>query len=217
MALSPVSTAGAGVERTGFLIRAPPLQENEAAVPVTGSQVSCPSCGVSFTVDQANIKGSPRESTGGGCGEMSKQPSRNLSSAFEMDDCAPDTAAGSTLTVSASAVGDWSCLENYPGSPCAPYPLVAAEAGPRPTDELAAAFVELRTGGRASLDDEAGSFVADDPRVHAEAQRRRVHDEQGFRFRRDVCVLLETSANTPEAALEPETEDDVLRPAELAW
>lgn len=168
-------------------------------------------------------RSSPRASTlDDGCGICSKPPSRNLSSAFEMDDCAPEAAAGATLTVSASAVGDWSsALDNYPGSPCAPYPLIGSASTPRQKDDLAAAFVELRTGGSVppvlgAADGAAGEFIADDPRVHAEAQRRRAVDEHGFRFRRDVCVLLETSALAPPPG-EVHAEDDLLRPAELAW
>lgn len=196
--------------------------EGGACPPGAGPQVTCPACGEVF-VSAVRGRGSPRASTQGDA-FCSKPPSRTLSSAFEMDDCAPDAAAGATLTVSASTVGDWTCLDNYPGSPCAPYPLVASDT-PRDNDELAAAFVQLRTGakrppplGAAAPGPDVGVdvFVADDPRVHAEAQRRRVLDEHGFRFRRDVCVLLETSALAPPAG-DADHDEDLLRPAELAW
>eukprot|EP00892_Ulva_mutabilis_P001012 jgi/Ulvmu1/10911/UM007_0088.1 len=188
----------------------------ENQVPVAGPQVTCPACGACFMHGHAAAPSLPRADSAADVGAASQQASQQLSSAFEMDDCAAEL--GSALTVSASAVGDWSGLDNYPGSPCAPYPLIAGGSTPGTKDDLAAAFIELRTGSkRVSLDEAAGSFVADDPRVHAEAQRRRVEDEHGFHFRRGVCVLLETSAHSTAAAPEPEAEDDVLRPAELAW
>lgn len=178
-------------------------------MPGAGSPVTCPACGEVFV---SPVRASTPDD---GCGICSKAASHHLSSAFEMDDCAPE-AAGATLTVSASAVGDWSALDNYPGSPCAPYPLIGAANTPRQKDDLAAAFVELRTGGSLPPADGAGAFVADDPRVHAEAERRRAVDEHGFRFRRDVCVLLETSDHAPPPG-ETHAEEDLLRPAELAW